>query len=849
MTGDAVKGYFLLFVFSFVVYLGNSQDPKCYIKLRGITEENLNPANGVNIKLFEGDKVVSEINTDFKGDFEFKLDTGKYYTIVFAKPGFVSKKLAYDTKVPSGESMIWTNDCAVTMVKDCEGVDLSALNKPIDEIKYHERSRSFKSDNEYARKMFRELDIIYFELENCHYDNYKKIISKADDAYKKGNLEMARDKYREASEMFMAEEYPRKRMYEVINELKELNKHSETFEALVEAGDLFFQQEKYKEALGKYEQANGLIQGNAELAQKISVTREKLHEQLIQQNKDQLAAQKQARADRAQFELLLGQADEQFKNKDYIQAKTNYEKALSLSPGDAYISARLSRLETLAAKQQEEERAASLQQQQQMQAQKQKENQFIALLEQGDNLLALNELGASKEKYEQALQVKPGDQTVLLKLQQVDQKIEHKRLQQMAVAEKKQQFDQAVALAKSFLQNNQIEQALAAFKKAQQVMPNDAYVKQNITNLEQKAQQQKLAEQQQQETNRLYGQHIAEADRLLSSGQHQQAKLTYQKALEAKPGDSYAISKISETNTAIQQQLQAENEQQQRESQYLSHMNTAQKWAQQNNLNAARLEYQKALNLKPSDPVASAQLKSIEQLIQQQQNQQEVKRQQEMAYQDQIRKADGLFKNGEMEAALAEYRIALNHKPNDTYTNNQIVLINNKIAESQKDMATQQQYEMALKQGNSLFNRGDLNNARTFYEQALALQPDSKYPLQQLEEIERRQNAMALNTVAAKESKTQLHELKFKNTQEKENYLRNLVRKYPDGITLEVYTEKFRTTNRYIIIREGEANEYREVINKNGGREHFINDKAVNNMYFNQQTKKREGEYFRKIDM
>ena len=73
--------------------------------------------------------------------------------------------------------------------------------------------------------------------------------------------------------------------------------------------------------------------------------------------------------------------------------------------------------------------------------------------------------------------------------------------------------------------------------------------------------------------------------------------------------------------------------------------------------------------------------------------------------------------------------------------------------------------------------------------------------------------------------------------------------KYPAGITCEIYKEKNRTVTRYIVVRENQATDYREVRYNWGGIDYFRNDKPITQLYFNSQVKAREGEYYSKTEM
>jgi hypothetical protein len=96
---------------------------------------------------------------------------------------------------------------------------------------------------------------------------------------------------------------------------------------------------------------------------------------------------------------------------------------------------------------------------------------------------------------------------------------------------------------------------------------------------------------------------------------------------------------------------------------------------------------------------------------------------------------------------------------------------------------------------------------------------------------------------------SKLTDLKFQSKSEREQYLKELLAKYPAGITCEIYKEKTRTITRYIVIRENEANDFREIKYNWGGVDYMRNDKPITQLYFNAQIKVREGEYYTQTEM
>jgi len=57
---------------------------------------------GVEVRIFEGNEVLSTIYSDKKGRFEFELLKGSDYTLEFSKDGYVTKRMIVRTNVEEG---------------------------------------------------------------------------------------------------------------------------------------------------------------------------------------------------------------------------------------------------------------------------------------------------------------------------------------------------------------------------------------------------------------------------------------------------------------------------------------------------------------------------------------------------------------------------------------------------------------------------------------------------------------------------------------------------------------------------------------------------------------------------
>jgi hypothetical protein len=85
---------------------------------------------------------------------------------------------------------------------------------------------------------------------------------------------------------------------------------------------------------------------------------------------------------------------------------------------------------------------------------------------------------------------------------------------------------------------------------------------------------------------------------------------------------------------------------------------------------------------------------------------------------------------------------------------------------------------------------------------------------------------------------TDTKEIDYSNKEQTEQFLSELAKKYPEGVTKETITEPKRTINRIIVVKAGRANEYKEIKYSWGGLYYFKNGQTITAQIFNQETRK-----------
>lgn len=885
-------------------------ETECYLHVRGIAEDNMHPAEGVTIKLFKNATLEEEFKTDFTGEFDFKLETNNHYMIETSKPGYISKKIVFITNIPPDEKGVWVTDFAVNLVQECEGVDVSALSQPMDEIKFDQRTKGFRPDKDYNRKMFAILDKLYYELENCHIQEYNSLLDEADDLLTEDKLTEARELYQQAAEKMPEDDYPRKKIYDIVQELQRRYAIELQYVEKINEADKLFAEENFAEAENKYKEALSLKPDDQYANSKVALVQQMGMDEKRKKDLARNEAQQLIEKQENITESLIQKADDYFKQEQYDSALVAYQDALKMVPGDPYINSRIEKLNRL----QEKELAKIQKQEAELQNRKYEE-----IITRADQLTDQKQYAFAEEEYRKALEIKNNDPYATQQIQVIENALAQLELQKAKEEEQKQQYLDAIQAADNFYQLDEFEMALQKYQLAQTLDPQNSYPAQQITQINSRINAQKQAEAlNAEEQNRINGM-IARADELMAQNQLSQAKTIYQQVLQRNPNEEHSQQQLSLIDQKMQQQLIAQQEEQTRirqfndlvekgnqlmvlqefeparnifqsalelqpentmiqgkiaeidniileekqkeqaetalTAQFNESKNKADQLYQLGELNLAKTEYQKALELKPDHTEIKNRIAQIDQRIAQEEAQAQLERTNEQNYKLAISKADDLFRQEKYEEALLVYNNANRLKPGNEDLTQKITQTREKIAKIESAQLAEQQikqeYDSKITLADESFESGDYNNAKKLYSEALELEPRSVHAKNQLEKIERIESLLASESRSQQTAPVQskLGELKFSNDNERQAYLSKLSKDYPEGITLEIYREQYKTTSRFVIVRNNEANEFREVKHSWGGVDYSVNDRPITQQYFNQQTKKREGEYYKVFEM
>ncbi|MDX9749574.1 MAG: hypothetical protein RBT71_00635 [Flavobacteriales bacterium] len=462
------------------------------------------------------------------------------------------QQAAYDGAIAQGDLAFnarrW--DEAVGHYTKAAGMKPSEKYPP-DQLAAIEQKRQEEADQAEREKQEREQQAAY-----------DAAIARADVAFDGKQWDQARAAYTEAADLKPSETYPTERLRaidraleeeaRVAEELRKQQELDERYAALIATADKAFADQEWSAALNDYTDARQLKPAEAHPSQRIAEIEGLLDaEARAQAEQERLERERQERDQR--YADLVATADAQYDDDQLAQARGTYVEALAIKadephPADriAAIDAELARraeadslavaaeaerlreqalADSLAAVAAEAERLAELERQRLADAEA-FEQAYAELVATADVAYAADELEQARERYTDALGMKPDQAHPAERIAAIDAELERRaqdRLAADALAEERARLEQ------ERLRREQEEaDALRAAQDEQARLREE----------------ERAREQQ-------YRERLIEADAALAAMEYDEARGLYGQAADMRPEDSYPISKIEQIDKIL----------------------------------------------------------------------------------------------------------------------------------------------------------------------------------------------------------------------------------------------------------------------------------------------------------
>ena len=680
-------------------------------------------------------------------------------------------------------------------------------------------------DDDYPKTKLKEIEIKLAELASAEQKelaaakinaSYADKLDKANAAFNSQNYDLAEQHYNAAIQIKPQEAYPKDQIELITakrqelaeaNRLKALkNGLDQDYQNAIASADKALESKDYESAKSSYRKA-------LELKPKEVYPSEKL----VQIDKElarlaALASENEKREAELKLEKnyteLIASGDGDFKKKDWVSAKANYQSALELKSNELYPKNQLALIDS------EIKKASKLDE---------INSAYNGHIAAADGDFDRGEYAKAIIGYKSALGVKANESYPISRIQEAEAIIaEQQRIAQDKAAQAKVDENYALIIKAADLAFNQKDYSLATARYSEALkLKSDTYPSDRIDEIKsilaEQAKAQELAAKE-AEIKEKYDEAILKADGLLAAKNYDEARATYNMAAGFKSNEAYPKNKISEID-GIVNSLAAEKSKAEADAkakaEYENLLKRAQAEMDDEDYRAARSLYAEAKTKNPSDQFPALQIQKIDALI----AETEAKENEEARiaakkndYDNFMRKGNEAMVSQDYKLARASYTSALAIYPNEEIPKSKISMID-ELEKKAEQERIKTEYNRIIAIADKFFLEKD-------YEAALAKYTESLDIIQGLSHAQER--IKKCNEMIAELSRVAA-------TEEEDNKRRVIEETFDEGRT--------KVTIRKVSIG-GREQVYKRVVHSWGGKYYFLDEQPITELVWSRETAK-----------
>lgn len=523
----------------------------------------------------------------------------------------------------------------------------------------------------------------------------KKLLADANLKFEEKQYESALELYGKVLEIDAEHVLASERVTEIafnLAQTKAAQENEARFADLISKGDNAMTQEEFAQAVTFYREASEINQNDASLASKITNAENRLKDQQLALEKSQ------------SYSKLIEEADKFLQDNALDKAKTIYTQATEIDNTQSYPNEQIKIIDILLAEIQKTQQA---------------ETAFNELISSANQHFDARSWDLALNEYNKALEINP-DATI--PKQQIAEiiKIRENEAEEL---KKNLAYQAFIDEGNSALSQSNYESAITAYTNASNLRKDESLPKQKLQEIELILNEKKSLEQ--KESN--FASLISLADQQFSDENYETSKENYNKALALFPGREYPVSRLNEINDFLTNKAAAEE----LEARYIAKVKEADLDFSNKDYKAAQTKYNEALVLKPSEQHPKQILEQIETILSDLAKQEDLNKN----YLEKIELADQLYSKESLDEALVKYQEALQFKPNESYPQNQLRLIEARKEEIAAAKEIENRINTFKNQGDNFLANKQYNDAINSFEQILLIDPSNVYAAAKKAEI------------------------------------------------------------------------------------------------------------------
>ena len=489
------------------------------------------------------------------------------------------------------------------------------------------------------------------------------------------------------------------------------------FSRLIAAGDVNVGQSKYADAIVNFKSALDI-----KPADSIALAR------LAEAEKQLALAGDKAKKD-ADFNRLIAAGDVNIGQSKYADAISSFKAALNVKPADSIARSRLAEAEKQLAMAGDKAK---------------KDAEFNRLIASGDVNIGQSKYADAISSFKAALNVKPGDSIALSRISDAEK--------QLALAgdkaKKDIEFNRLIAAGDVNVGQSKYADAIVNFKSALDIKPADSVALARLAEAEKQLALAGDKEKKDAEFNRL----IAAGDVKISQSKYADAISSFKAALNVKPGDLIALSRISDA----EKQLALAGDKAKKDAEFNLLIAAGDVKISQSKYADAIVNFKAALDIKPADSVALARLAEAEKQLALAGD----KEKKDAEFNRLLSLGDASRSVKKYAEALTLYKSALELNSNEV-VNTKITETERLIKQAEADLLAREQenskaklFNDAMVRGGAYFIAKQYPDAISAYREAQKIKPSEILPPQKIKEIQSLFDALAAKSLDDQKSAT-----------------------------------------------------------------------------------------------
>lgn len=460
------------------------------------------------------------------------------------------------------------------------------------------------------------------------------------------------------------------------------------YDDLISEADKLLSSESYDEARVKFEEASKLKPSE-------QIPKNKILE--CDKLKAEALARKKAEETQKQFDEIISSADQLLKEEKFDEARAKYDEAVKLKPEENFPHNQIAECDRL--------KKEFLQ--------KQKDDQYQALIEQAAQLLKDNQFDEAKTKYEASLKFKPGDNYATNQVIACD-----KQKKEFANKLLDEKYQAIIDEADGLLKEKKFDDAKIKYEEAFKLKPNDNYAHNQVTECD----KQKKAFALQELTDQ-FDEIISEGDEFLKNNEFDKAVETYDRAHKLMPDNETGPSKVAEAT-----RLKKEFENKIKEAEFEKLLNEGDELVKNEKFESAIELYAQAEHLFPENAEAPIRIQKAKQL----KKELETKNIEER-YSKLLSEGDDFLKAKEYEKARTSYTEAERLLPDHQDAQKKVHELN-ELIKAEELSIKQAKYDRFISKGDSLLSIEQYDESESQYRLAHQTKPDESLPNSKIQE-------------------------------------------------------------------------------------------------------------------